>query len=153
MNANRLNVMGMMLVAAAATAVAQSGCQKPPAAVETPPPKVNVAKPEVRAFVDYDRYNGWLQAVETVDVRARVRGLVERAGLRIAGLGYWNSLLFPVMLVHRLVTRRPSESDVRGFPHWEDRLLYGTAAFERRLSGVGFHLPFGGSVWLQAVKQ
>lgn len=84
---------------------------------------------------------------------ARVRGLVERAGLRIAGLGYWNSLLFPVMLVHRLVTRRPAESDVRGFPRWEDRLLYGTAAFERRLSRVGFRLPFGGSVWLQAVKQ
>ena len=55
--------------------------------------------------------------------RPACAGSSNRAGLRIAGLGYWNSLLFPVMLVHRLVTRRPSESDVRGFPHWEGQVF------------------------------
>lgn len=82
----------------------------------------------------------------------RVRRLAGEAGLRVGGLGYWNSLLFPAMLAHRLVARNSSESDIREFPGWQDRLLYATAAFERRLSQLGLRFPFGGSVWLQAVK-
>lgn len=72
MNANSIRVLGL-LVAAAALA-AQTGCDSTPAAVQTPPPKVNVDKPERRYVVDSDRYNGWIQPVATVEVRSRVRG-------------------------------------------------------------------------------
>ena len=41
-------------------------------------PRVTVAHPEVRQLADEDDYNGWLQASQTVDVRARVRGHIEK---------------------------------------------------------------------------
>jgi RND family efflux transporter MFP subunit len=42
------------------------------------PPKVTVAHPEERELVDQDEYTGWLEAVETVEVRARVRGYIAK---------------------------------------------------------------------------
>jgi RND family efflux transporter MFP subunit len=55
-----------------------AGCEKPVAAVQPPPPKVSVQHPEARSVVDYDLYNGWMAAPETVEVRARVRGHIEK---------------------------------------------------------------------------
>jgi membrane fusion protein, multidrug efflux system len=49
------------------------GSATPPVA-ETPPPPVSVSQPIVREIVDNDDYEGRIAAVETVDVRARVRG-------------------------------------------------------------------------------
>lgn len=84
---------------------------------------------------------------------ARARRLVQAAGFRIAGLGYWNSLLFPVMVLHRVVRgRAKAESDVQLFPPWQDRLFYAVTGLERRLAQRGLRLPFGGSVWVWAVK-
>lgn len=53
---------------------AVGGCAKPPAPVESPPPKVTVAHPQTRKLTDYDVYNGWTAASQTVEVRSRVRG-------------------------------------------------------------------------------
>lgn len=83
---------------------------------------------------------------------SRTRRLAGRAGFRIASSGYWNSLLFPLLLVHRLTERRNGQSDVQPFPAWQDRLFYAAATVERRLARAGFRLPFGGSVWVSAVK-
>src|SRR4051812_44334007 len=55
-----------------------AGCDKAAARAEPPPPKVSVAHPEVREVVDYDNYNGWLDAANTVEVRARVRGHIQK---------------------------------------------------------------------------
>ena len=54
------------------------GCGKEPPRAEPPPPKVSVAHPEMRELVDYDNYNGWLDAVESVELRARVRGHIQK---------------------------------------------------------------------------
>ena len=54
------------------------GCKKESAPAGAPPPRVTVAHPEEREIVDYDQYNGWLAAPETVDVRARVRGHIKK---------------------------------------------------------------------------
>lgn len=54
------------------------GCQKETVRVEPPPPKVSVAHPEVRELVDYDQYNGKLEAAKSVDLRARVRGHIKK---------------------------------------------------------------------------
>jgi RND family efflux transporter MFP subunit len=54
-----------------------SGCtSNTPAVVETPPPPVSVSQPVTREVIDYDDYEGRIAAVETVEVRARVRGHV-----------------------------------------------------------------------------
>jgi SAM-dependent methyltransferase len=82
------------------------------------------------------------------------RRLVGKAGFRVVGSGYWNTLLFAPMLLHRLTTGRISaESDVRIFPPWLDWLCYGISRVERRMANTGLRLPFGGSVWICAVKR
>jgi RND family efflux transporter MFP subunit len=51
-----------------------SGCDSAPPVAETPPPPVSVSQPLVREVIDHDDYEGRIAAVETVEVRARVRG-------------------------------------------------------------------------------
>lgn len=56
-------------------AVMGLGCDSAPAVVvETPPPPVAVSKPITREVIDQDDYEGRIEAVDTVEVRARVRG-------------------------------------------------------------------------------
>lgn len=43
-----------------------------------PPPKVTVAKPVVRQIVEQDQYTGRFDAIEYVEVRARVTGYLEK---------------------------------------------------------------------------
>jgi SAM-dependent methyltransferase len=81
--------------------------------------------------------------------------MVAAAGFGAVSCGYWNSLLFPLMLLHRLTAgkgRDGSGSDVKPFPAWQDRLFYAVTAAERRLDDFGLRLPFGGSVWVEARK-
>ncbi len=54
-----------------------AGCTPPPAPPPPPPPKVTVAFPELRPVEEDELFNGWTAAVETVEVRARVRGHIE----------------------------------------------------------------------------
>jgi hypothetical protein len=79
--------------------------------------------------------------------------LVEAAGLRVIGAGYWNCLLFPLMVLHRMTTGRETpKSDVQAFPFWLDRLFYAVTVVEKYLAQAGVRLPFGGSVWVSAIK-
>ncbi len=50
-----------------------AGPQGPP-----PPPLVTVARPAVIPVQNYSDYNGHLEAVETVEIRARVKGFLEK---------------------------------------------------------------------------
>ena len=61
-----------------AALVGLAGCQRQkPAPPAPPPPKVTVARPVAYPVQSYYEYNGHLEAVETVEVRARVKGLLE----------------------------------------------------------------------------
>jgi RND family efflux transporter MFP subunit len=83
-----------------------AGCNKAaPARAEPPPPKVTVARPELRQVVDSDQYNGWLQSVETVDVRARVRGHLDKVHFADGDLVKKGQLLFEL-------DPRPIQADV-----------------------------------------
>jgi RND family efflux transporter MFP subunit len=54
------------------------GCtQQKPSAPSLPPPTVTVARPVPYPVQNYYEYNGHLEAVETVEIRARVKGLLQ----------------------------------------------------------------------------
>jgi RND family efflux transporter MFP subunit len=59
-------------------ALALTGCnsEAPPAATEAPP--VTVQRPEARTLTDYEEFNGWLKEDQKVEVRARVRGYIDK---------------------------------------------------------------------------
>lgn len=54
----------------------------PPAAAQPAPPAVSVASPVVREIVEQDEYTGRFDAIETVEVRARVSGYLESIHFR-----------------------------------------------------------------------
>ena len=55
---------------------------------------MTVAHPVVRSLVDEDDYNGWLAASQTVDVRARVRGHIQRIAFKDGEMLQQGQLLF-----------------------------------------------------------
>ena len=65
--------------------------------VETPqalPPKVTVGNPVQRELVDEEDFSGWLQSSEVVEVRARVRGYIEKVHFVDGDLVESEQLLF-----------------------------------------------------------
>ncbi len=85
--------------------------------------------------------------------RREAVGLLEAAGFRIKRATHWNSFLFPLMVLRRLVSREDAASDVRPFPAPLNALFGAIVAAERRLIGWGLDLPFGGSIMLVAEKR
>src|SRR4051794_5000768 len=69
---------GSAATALVSLGMALNGCDNAPPRAEPPPPKVSVQHPELRKLVDYDRYNGWLRASDSVDIRSRVRGHLDK---------------------------------------------------------------------------
>jgi multidrug efflux system membrane fusion protein len=64
-----------LLVAIGVAAWLLVGCGSETPLVETEPPVVTVSQPLERdAIIDYDKYTGRIEAAETVEVRAQVRG-------------------------------------------------------------------------------
>jgi SAM-dependent methyltransferase len=82
----------------------------------------------------------------------QVRALLAGHGFRVLRSSYWNTLLFPLMLLHRLVGRDDAESDVRDYPAWLDALFYAALAAERAAIAIGISLPFGGSLIVVAAR-
>ena len=82
--------------------------------------------------------------------RGQVLALLAGRGFKILKASYWNTLLFPLMLLHRVTERDDAESDVRDFPRWLDALFSAALALERTVIGWGLSLPFGGSLLIVA---
>ncbi len=71
----------MAVVVAAALGTGLAGCSRKPAAAPpaaAPVPAVTVAKPEVRKITEWDEFTGRLASPETVELRARVSGYLEK---------------------------------------------------------------------------
>src|SRR3954447_2478643 len=73
-----------------------SGCNSTPPVAETPPPPVSVSQPLVREVIDYDDYEGRIAAVQTVDVRARVRGHLVKVNFEDGQMVHERDLLFEI---------------------------------------------------------
>lgn len=64
---------GLLLLMTAVIA----GCAKPNAYVEPPPPEVTVTSPVQRTVTEYLEFTGMTQPMETVEIRARVKGFLK----------------------------------------------------------------------------
>src|SRR5262245_21493335 len=76
--------------------LAIAGCSPEAPPGEPPLPKVTVRHPEKRQLVDYDRFNGWMDAAKTVEVRSRVRGHLTKVGFQDGQLVKEKDLLFEI---------------------------------------------------------
>jgi RND family efflux transporter MFP subunit len=63
---------------------------------DTPPPPVSVSQPLVQEVIDHDDYEGRIAAVETVEVRARVRGHLVKVNLKDGQIVKPGDLLFEI---------------------------------------------------------
>jgi SAM-dependent methyltransferase len=80
-----------------------------------------------------------------------IRALLRDAGFAEIRIGYWNSLLFPLMVAQRLI-HRGAKSDVEMLPPVVERLFGAILRCELALGACGLRLPFGGSILATAVK-
>src|SRR5258707_6816780 len=78
-------------------AVALSGCgDKPPAQAEAVAPPVLVAQPTKRTVTDWDEFTGRFEAVEEVQIRARVGGFVTNVEFRDGAIVHAGDLLYVI---------------------------------------------------------
>src|SRR6266436_8080807 len=82
-----------------------SACTKP-AATTPPPPKVDVIQPVAHEVTDWDEYTARLDAVESVEVRPRVKGYLQSVYFRDGALVKKGDLLF-------LIDPRPYDAALR----------------------------------------
>ncbi len=81
----------------------------------------------------------------------RLRALLAAAGFRTLRSSYWNTLLFPLMVLRRKLW--PSEgSDVSALPPLLDASFSRLAGWESAWLRAGVRLPFGGSILIEAIK-
>ena len=74
-----------------------SACQQQQAAAPPPPPpKVTVSQPVVRDVVEWDEYTGRLEAVESVEIRARVSGYLQSVHFTDGAIVKKGALLFVI---------------------------------------------------------
>src|SRR6185437_9732314 len=76
-------------------AVALSGCsEKPAPQAVAAPPAVTVAQPVKRTVTDWDEFTGRFEAVEEVQVRARVGGFVTSVQFKDGDMVHTGDLLY-----------------------------------------------------------
>jgi RND family efflux transporter MFP subunit len=86
---------GLLFLAAEFLAVA--GCdQKHPQAAETPPPLVLVSRPLERNVTDYQVFTARTQAVQSVDIKARVTGFLTKVLLKDGAEAKEGDILFQI---------------------------------------------------------
>ncbi len=104
---------------------------------------------------------GWLMSSHDTAVhnvrrytRGRLRRILRNAGFRVILTTYWNTILFPAMVLQRKLLSAGNEdaSDVRLYSSITERICRAATASERALLQRGGRLPFGGSLIAVAVK-
>lgn len=85
------------VVACVLAALALAGCSEQNQAQQAPPaPSVTVAKPVTREITDYDEYVGRFQAIDLVNVYARVSGYLDKIGFTDGQMVKQGDLLFTI---------------------------------------------------------
>src|SRR5690349_13718868 len=90
------------------------GCDSAPPVAETPPPPVSVSQPLAREVIDHDDYEGRIAAVETVEVRARVRGHLVKVNFEAGQIVKAGTLLFEIDPKPYEATKQAAEAQLAG---------------------------------------
>jgi RND family efflux transporter MFP subunit len=94
-----------VFIATAGAAALGAGCAKSgDAAQAPPPPQVSVATVLEKRVKDWDEFTGRFQAVETVEIRPRVSGYIDRVAFKEGGQVKRGDLLF-------VIDPRPYQAD------------------------------------------
>jgi RND family efflux transporter MFP subunit len=78
------------------TLLVLAGCQQPQEFVAPPPPPVTVARPLQQAVTVYNEFTGTTEAIESVDIRARVEGFLDSIHFQPAAEVVQGELLFVI---------------------------------------------------------
>jgi len=84
-----------------------------------------------------------------------IRRRLAAVGFTAIRTSYWNTLLFPLMVLRRKLGRRSTgkpESEVALMPAPVEALFRAMIQGEAMVASLGISLPFGGSVLATAVK-
>ena len=86
--------------------------------------------------------------------RTGITALLRAAGFRPIYTSYWNTVLFPLMVLTRKLLPSPEGgSDVRPYSPAVEAVCRALTAAERMLLRGGLRLPFGGSIVAIAAKE
>jgi RND family efflux transporter MFP subunit len=95
-NSNFHGSLKAALAALSALVLASCGEKQAQAPSAPPPPSVSVANPVERKIVEWDEYTGRFEAVETVEVRARVSGVLTEVKFTDGAIVKKGDLLFVI---------------------------------------------------------
>ncbi|MFO0807620.1 MAG: efflux RND transporter periplasmic adaptor subunit [Gemmataceae bacterium] len=92
-----MRITRLNCVLAVAVSCLAGGCEsQTPTVTEPPPPPVTVSQPISREVTDYDDYEGRIAAVDVVEVRARVRGHLNKVSFKDGQVVEKDALLFEI---------------------------------------------------------
>jgi len=86
--------MRVLIFAVVSGALVLASCGRPPGGGVASPPEVTAAKVIVKRLHDWDEFTGRFQAVDTVEVRPRVSGYIDRAAFTEGKMVNEGDLLF-----------------------------------------------------------
>jgi SAM-dependent methyltransferase len=82
-----------------------------------------------------------------------IRELLSAADFVDVKMTHWNTVLFPLMTIHRVLSLKSEDSDVRLYAKPVETLFRTIMRFETFFLSRGLHLPFGGSIIATAIKK
>jgi SAM-dependent methyltransferase len=82
-----------------------------------------------------------------------VRELLTLAGFVGVKITHWNTVLFPLMILHRFLFSKSDDSDVRLYARPIATIFRTIIRFETFILSRGLQFPFGGSIIATAIKK
>lgn len=115
---------GILLLLTITFSCAPDGAEAPPPA----PPEVTVAVPQQRDVMGFQEFTGRTEAIESVEIRARVAGVLERQEFRASSVVRKGQLLFVIEPEPYVARRDGAVADVK---QWEAELARANSDLER----------------------
>jgi SAM-dependent methyltransferase len=116
-------------------------------------------QPEGILVLNVPAYN-WLlsghdRAVQNVRryTSQSIRKLLMTAGFVNVETTYWNTILFPLMVLHRMLSSHADDSDVRLYTKPVETIFRSIMRLETFILNRGLSLPYGGSLLATAMKK